>query len=346
MMGKGTAAARGPAPGRRALSETLVWTLLLLGSLGVAYRTYTQATVGPVEAGPATLWEEPPASLRAVTYESGNAFVGLERRDDGVGTYVWGTVVRRQPAGDGSGDPGTEPADTTYFIAGSTGERLWEMLASPVAVREVGPIPPERRASYGLVDPYARLAFRFENGSRELLLGDEVVGRGDRYALDPSSGRVYVVERQLVMLLNGAEDQLPERRLHAYAGASVARATVRAGGHERTMLRSSTATGDAVWSSPETPDVPDQAFGNFMARANSLWPTQYVPGVDWSTVAAVMAIEFVDSAGNAIGFLEVGRREAPGGGHEYLFRTEHLRVPARTYESLIENLVLDVEQVF
>ncbi|MBI4538931.1 MAG: DUF4340 domain-containing protein [Gemmatimonadetes bacterium] len=336
----------------------VVHALLLAAALAFAYQTWTRDTSARTVAGLATLWERSPNEIAAVSYQADDKTVVVERRSAGEGEFLWGTSFARrrpfaaaaQPAGADTA-PGAKPAetvDTSEFLVGEEGKRLFEELATLRAVRDLGVVEDTaRRREYGLVEPTGRIVIQFRDEARELEVGGDIYGSGDRYVLEPQSGRTYVVSGSLIRLAEAGDLTLMERRLHAFEADKVATVRVRSSTRERTMQRSGGQQfGSSVWTRPETPDQPDQTFANFMQRLEQLWISGYATTLDPSTLSLVVRVDYFGEEGPPLGYLELLKRTNAERKVEYYLRTELGRVLTRTYEGLAESVDKDVAQLF
>lgn len=342
------------------LREPVVYAVLLLLALGFAYQTWARDETDGADAARVPVWEESPDAVLAVRYVAAEDSVLIERRGSGEDGYLWATVrepgTTPPPAGAGAdsaaagevGDTATaQVVDTTVFVVSARGDRLVEDLAAPQALRDLGVVDDAGKAEYGLADTTARITVDFGETVREVVIGSEVYGSGDRYALDPATSRAYVLPEDVVDPLENATARLLERRLHAFGRNDVTRVIAHAGGQERVMQRSEgTDIGDESWTAPDTPDRPDQTFANFMDRLRRLWVNEYEPDLDVSGLERVIRVEYFGAEEESLGFLELFRRAGADGEPEYLLRTELTRVPARTYGRLAEEVAGDVEQIF
>lgn len=218
----------------------------------------------------------------------------------------------------------------------------------PRTLRELGAVDDAARNDYGLAGATARVTVDFGAAAREIVVGGEVYGSGDRYVLDPATGLAYVLSEDLIDPLENAAARLLERRLHAFDRDEIVRVIVRAGdGRERTWQRSAGSDfGDETWTAPDSPDRPDQTFANFMERLRRLWVDEYRPGEDVAGLERVVRVEYFGEKDEPIGFFELFRQTAAQGEPAYLLRTELTRVPARTYEGLAEQVAADAAQLF
>lgn len=314
--------------------EPIIYAVLLLAALGMSYGTWTrQGRVSDGETAGVQIWDDDADRIVGVVYAKPNQTVRVERRVDSAGrdpSYLWAIV------------------DTAEFVvAEDPGKRLLEMLAAPRALRDLGPADAEKRKTFGLDSATARLTVQFRERERELIVGGPVFATADRYALEPTRDRIYVLPAELVQPLDNALSLLPERRLHWFAPSRIGTVTVRSGERTRTMLRTSGDTySAATWAPPEAPERADQTFANFIQRVEQLWVSRYAPRLDPATLTLVLRVDYVNERGRPLGFLELYRRPGQGETPEYYVRTELTRVPTRTYDGLAQGVERDLSQIF
>src|SRR5690606_13261126 len=102
---------------------------------------------------------------RAVTFESEDTDVRIERRQDERGRYFWGHVVRvletyQTPPADSAGSAApirVVTQDTAEFLVGQEGDTWMQQAARLTAVRDLGVPDDEQREQYELDDPVATL---------------------------------------------------------------------------------------------------------------------------------------------------------------------------------------------
>lgn len=315
-------------------------TLLVL-ALVFAYQTWTRDTGASTRRDEVTVWRGSPDRITSITYEQPGQTLAIERRGEGSG-YLWGTV-RRPPSVTDSAAPGREGLEE--FPIGERGTDLLSRLAPLTALRDLGTVGDTLKAEFGLVSPDRKLTVIAGENTRSLDVGGTVYGGGHRYALDPASGRGYVLSSDLLRQLEGGQSALRLTELHEFEVSGVAAVTVRTAGGERTLRREGGGElGSASWMNEGSTD-PDQTFANFMERLQGFSVITYVADLDPDTLDLRVRVDYLNQRREPLGFLEVfrGRR---GEGVEYFIRTERTRIPARTHPSIGERVDGDLEQLF
>lgn len=337
------------ATARGRLSEPVVWGVLLVVALGLAYQTWTRDPEAMARNPSATIWDGTPDRITSIHYSAidGNETTVERRTAPDGSSYLWATAIRQNVVPDEFTPTPTGIADTAHFMVGPMGDRLLELLAAPFSPREIGQVAEDSYERYGLDEPLARVRVRIGDATHEIEVGGEVYGEGNRYVREPSSGRIYVLSSEALVLLADAEYHLLDRRIHSFDASQVAWVTVHAGDRQRTMYRSDGALpGESIWSSAASPDQPDQTFANFMERAGRLWAVEYYPDLDISGSDPVLRIEYYAADSTMIGFVDMVRWTRDDGSTGYLFQTEHTRVPIRSSETLTADVLQDLEVIF
>ena len=340
------------------MKTVLIQAALLVAALGVAYQTWTHEEGAADSPGSTRVWEGRPEELSSLTYRSDEVRTVIERREDDAGSYLWATVVHpAAPApadslADTPGDTtattlaqGRPGADSVSFLVGDQGERLAELAASPLAIRDLGIPDDARMQEYELNEPEGRLTIVLGGTERTLEIGGAPWGSSDQYVRDPATGRAYVLDAPLLRMMSNAQMSLPERRLHAFEDDRVEQVTVRTTGGARTMRRATGGDGAATWVLPDQPESPDQTFANFMERVGRLWLQEFAPEKEMGELEHVVRIDYVDSRGNEIGYLDLYREEGEEG-PAYFVRTELSRVLAAVLPSIAEQIEQDVNTLF
>ncbi len=309
--------------------EPVVYGILVAAALLVAFRTWTQADRADAPVG-TTLWHERADRIESIEYHRPGHDLLLVRRDANTDApYFWAT------------------ADTTAFqVGGEAGKRLLDALAAPVAVRDLGVPNAAERHEYGLDTARTRLVVRAGGRTRTLLVGGSVYSTDERYVVDPSSKRAYVVQQQAVQALENADQMLLERRLHAFQADQVGSVTLSSGKRTRTMRRvgDNPATG-AIWTAPTGKAQADVTFANFMQRLEGMWVTGYAARENPAALTAVMRIDYRDKGGKPHGFFELWRTTA-GSPPQYFLRTELTHTFVRPFAGAAEGAEADLGQMF
>jgi hypothetical protein len=311
---------------------------LLLLALLLAIPTWTRERTRPTDIQGSVMWDRDTTELVSIGYRAAARDVEITRRvaDDGI--FLWGREVVS------ASGAGSATSDTATYPVGVAGSELMRGLAQLRVVRDLGAVDSTRAKEYGLSDSGASIVLGFVDGERLIHLGDSIYGAADRYAMDRSTGRAFVLPGALVRPLRIGSGALRERSVHHFQDSDVAGVRVEALGRQREMERSGNGRGAAVvWTDPAGPGGPDLTFANFMERVGQLAIAGFEDDVAETSLEQVLRLEYADSEGDTLGFLELFRDLASGA---YYLRSERTRVPARTIQAFAERVEQDLPQIF
>lgn len=313
------------------MKELRIHAGLFVVAAVAAFLTWNRETVSEADRGLILAWDRDTTDVASVQYQSPVADLLIERRTDADGDFLWAV------------ESGERHPDALEYPVGAPGHTLVGRLASLRVIRDLGELSPEQLARYGLVDAEERIAVRFGDELRELVVGDSIFGGGDRYAAEPATGVGYVIPRDLVNPLRIGEGAIRERWLHHFQDAEVAavRVVTGTGGEPRTMAR-----GEAgEWTGPESAE-PDAGFANLMERIGQLAIAGY--GVDPSSLGSplpLLRVDYIDAEGSTLGFMELFR-DAGAERDPYYIRSERTRVLARAVTTLAERVEQGLGEAF
>ncbi len=274
-------------------------------------------------------------------------------------------------AGSGSGSAATPPPPemvesrkTREFPLGETGDKLVKSLTAARAIRDLGAPTAEAKKDYKLEDAKTTLTVNFKDGKRSFLIGGPVYGGSDRYALDPSSGKAYVLSKDLISGLEVGESSLHLTDPRGFDQAKVDSVTIEAGGKTKIAVRVQAGEeGKQVktWGDAVTKKA-DQTIANFIDNANNLRPTEYSADTKTVGLEPVVTMTYKDERGAILGTLSLYKHTkaptppAPGQPPdmanpltpetEYFIVTPRTRVPAIVRKDTAERAEQDVPTVF
>jgi hypothetical protein len=332
----------------------------LLGvMLILAYQAWTpdetnRATLN--SDGDYTVWDVPSDQVTTLTFVRRNTTTVIERREEAGEVYLWGRSFESLPddtaqdttAAADSVPARRTPAPAQEFPVGDEGEDIWNRVAHLRALRDLGALDDAGRERYELNDTERRLTISTSSGERLMEIGGTVYGSIHRYAVEPATGKGYVLADQIVRALEGGQSSLRQQTLHRFGQDEIGGVTVRGPSGERTMTRNPGPTRqDDLWVSPDTPDDPDQTFQTFMNHVRQLAMLNYQATVNTDTLQFLVRIDYRDEDNQPMGFLELYR--APSSEPdvwEYYLRTQSTRIPAHAHRNLAERVDRDLADVF
>lgn len=263
--------------------------------------------------------------------------VVLEAKADATGRWYEGKLKNdRSPSADG----GTEPKQS-IFVSVTPATKAGEKLADLRAVRNLGRVPGERMADYGLRDADAHFRIVLSNETRELVLGAHAPGGSDQYVRDEKSGEVFVVETEPFRQLESAQFSLVERDLHGFPiDPDVERLEIVRADKRRGIVRRGPVTA-RFYADPSAPDKADETFTTWMTKVDRMRPVEFVAAEPAFDPAARIRIDYAGSK-TKLGFIEVAR--ASGDGEIYL-RTERTRMWAKVIKSSGDQVISDLATI-
>jgi hypothetical protein len=295
---------------------------ILALTLFMAYQIWTEEASPVLTSGDFTIWRGEVSQVDSITYTFRRGHTRIERRTDPQwGEYFWGAAS--------SSDPDTlNFVPSPGFLVGVDGRPLVASLANLMAVREFGELGEDALEEYGFSsDSTATLRVYFRDGAREVAVGGVSHGSSDRYALDPATGRAFVLANEVFNLLEGGARFLQERRLHVYSPEDVRTARLTSPGGELALVRNVGQYGAANWSLELEPEAVNPALTNFMDLYNSLWYSDITKVAQRELLESVARVDYFGGDGRQLGYLELYRWDGPGGTPLYYLETEVTRSP-------------------
>ncbi|HTJ40729.1 MAG TPA: DUF4340 domain-containing protein, partial [Kofleriaceae bacterium] len=372
------------------MKGVIIHAVLLAAMLGFSYQTWTRDKTIRASTGDVAVWDGSASDLTAVEFEtskgdsgaatkSSQRTVRVEKKDG----YWWGTETRtdqkpkpvNSDAGSNAPPPEMEasttkrefPVGDSFRVLGSptpmTLDDLVKEWASMHAVRSLGTPSDAQKKEYGLDTSDTSLAVIGKGKTHTLILGEKVSGSSERYALDPESGKAYILAGALIDPLESGETMLRPSSIHAFEATALDSVKVNAGGQSKTAIRVTTdQDGQATktWGDGAT-KKPDQTLANFVDNLDHLVPQKYDATLKASDMTPVMSAEYMDAQGKRIGALALYKVERagempedgsvdptvpPAPVMEYYIVTETTRVPAQVAKASAERVEQDVPTIF
>jgi hypothetical protein len=205
----------------------------------------------------------------------------LERK----GGELWGRVER--PSADGG-------AVIREFPLGPEGAALFAALASPTALRTVGPLDATTRARYGLED--GTLTVDLSGGAtKTVLVGSRAMGSNDRYAADPADPVVVILPAAIIDPLDQPE-RLAIRRVLDLEEQAVTRMVVSRGDH----TREATKGPGGAWKVTDGTDDDGYLAGEIARSAFRLVPIEFARADKASSLTPAGMLAFSAGSGTAV----------------------------------------------
>lgn len=314
----------------------IIYAVLLLGSLGWAYQTWTHEDELAL-AEKVVVLPGKPEQLSSVVYRGKDVELTIELREDERGRYAWGrSVPQEPPAEDGEPPPAPEdgsepppPPQPEEFKVGKAGDSVLEDLAPFVAKRRLEGVAEADLEALGLSpEPDATLEITREGKEpKRFELGGNVFGGANVYVRDPDDGAIYLVEAKLLRPLQAGTRTLPDRDLTGIDERKVERVTLRMGDRQATFVQHNPDDLDARYWSVAGEDEDSPEAGAWVDKALRLRSSRYVQG-DAMPADLVHAFDVrVEGEGAEAVTVEV-LRSASGGEdsqEQFFARSEHTR---------------------
>jgi len=250
------------------------------------------------------------------------------------------------------------------FPIGSTGDDVAKGMAAMRALRSLGALDEKAKDEYGLSESKSTLAVVFKDGTRSFVLGDSVQGGKERYAIDPDSGKGYILAGTFIDPLMGGEGTLKPTDPRGFDLTAISSVEIKAGDKTRTARRftgkDDRGATTKTWADAATGKA-DQTLANYVDNIDKLRPSKYEVQVKASDMAPVVSVTYKDARGKKLGDLTLYKREKPGELPlegpvdptkpppvvvEYMVITDRTRVPGVVSRGSAERIEQDIATLF
>ena len=174
-------------------------------------------------------------------------------------------------------------------------------------------------------------------------MGGEAYGTRDYYVRHVETGKIYLVERDLLQPLKYARTRLPDRTLMGIPKADVVSASITKSDAVLALVQVNADDAEkARWAREESPDVEAEQATTWMDRMLKLKGTRYAsPDETPDDLQTRFSVNFTDRQGVAteVVILQVG---ADG---DWYARSEHTRGLVKLIRSTVRGLSDDVDGV-
>lgn len=218
--------------------SVMIYGLVLLASLGGAYRVWTR-NPEPELGDQVMVLAGDADELERIHYRSAKIDLTIAMQKDELGRYGW---VKVEPIG--APEPVEEPAEdpenphapakddgaVAEFKAGKSADAVLKGLMPFVAKRSLEGLSDDKLAELGLAEPEATLEIqRSGREAKTYEIGGNVYGGANVYVRDPETGKVYVVDSKVIRPLQGAKQSLPDRDVIGAETRQITHLSVHAG---------------------------------------------------------------------------------------------------------------------
>ena len=274
---------------KRSAATTAV---LLLVALCAAWVEWT--SVEPVDLeGKVVLLQGEADDISEVRWISQDTEVTISRKSDDFGGYYWIDYTRwtekKLPAaraggdtGEGSDEPEIERVAThSAFKAADKADDLMASLSPMAAQRSLEVTDEAKIEEIGLKESTTTIEIDRSGRTQRLHVGGEAYGTRDYYVQHEESGKIYLVDRDLLQPLKYARTRLPDRSLYALALPDVLSTSVTVAERSAQFLQiSPDKPGQSGWARAATPDVPGEQVTTWMDKFLKLKGTRYADPAD------------------------------------------------------------------
>ena len=267
--------------------------------------------------------------------------------DDETGAGETGETPEPEP--EPEPEPKPEPIREKVvleFVVGTQGDKLVEKLAPFEAKRELPDVTDDKLEEFGLTDTKASLTVQV--AGREAVtfeVGASKFGGKLMYVREPASGKIYVVDAQLLAPLTKADERLLNKRLFGGLPKELTRMKVEADGESVVLEhRNREDPENAIWvveGASEGDDTADAWLKKFFR----LRATGYVqPGDEPAQTVPRFVVGIENTDGDITG-IEVLSGDKPDGDQGWYARSPYTRGLVELNASLAEDTAQDVSSV-
>ncbi|MCB9760212.1 MAG: DUF4340 domain-containing protein [Alphaproteobacteria bacterium] len=235
--------------------------------------------------------------------------------------------------------------EVVEFKAGEAGDKLLESLSPMVAKRALDTVADDKLDELGLAEPEATLVVkRAGKGERTFQVGGEAYGTRDRYLRDAESGKVYLIEDDLLRPLKYGKTRLPDRELIGIETADIATVAITApGGAVSFEQRNPDDPKAAYWAPPGGES--DESAGNWMNKLLKLRSASFVQAEDTPTAlseALTIQVTGDDGVKTTLKLLE---GTDPEGREAFYAESDFTRRQVKLHNAQAQDLIQDVETI-
>ena len=333
-----------------------IYALVLAVLLAASWRQWTAEEPVDLE-GKVVMLQGEADDVELVRWISPETEATITRKSDDRGEYFWVDYTRwtekKLPAarekGEGSdtGDePEAPPEREAKRSAFKSAKKAFDMVTSfsPMAARRSLQVTGEEKLKeIGLLESTSSIEIVRSGRTQKLEVGGEAYGTRDYYVRHVESGKIYLVERDLLQPLKYARTRLPDRTLIDTVKSEVASAAVTKASTVLDLVQVNADDAEqARWAHKDTPDVEAEQATTWMDRMLNLKGTRYASPDDLpENLEPRFSVRFTDRQGlsTQVEVLQVGTDG------DWYARSEHTRGLVKLIRSTVRSLSDDVDGV-
>ena len=290
-------------------------------------------------------------AIAAVRWISDDSTATIARKSDDRGAYFWVDYTRWSnaplPAARAEGDTGEadEPERTATRSAFKSAKKATDLMASlsPMAAQRSLDVTDEGKlAEIGLTEPSAYIEIDRGARTQKLAVGGEAYGTRDYYVRNDETGKVYLVDRDLIQPLKYARTRLPDRSLFAAERPDISAVRISAAARSLALVQiNADDPAKAAWASADAADVALAQPTTWVDKFLALKGTRYAdPDAPPETLEARFEVALtVGDTATTIAVQQVG---ADG---DWYASSEHTRGLVKLVRSTASGLAQDVDGV-
>ena len=283
------------------IRSTQFFAALLVASLVAAWLEWTAEESVDLD-GKVVVLEGKPEAITAVRWVGEDTETTVTRRSDSNGEFFWVDYTRwtekTLPAARSASDTGEAPepeveriAKPSVFKSAQRSESLMESFSPLAAKRSLVVDDAEKLIKLGLASPSSRIEIDRGGTTETLDIGSEAYGTRDYYARHARTGRIYLLERDLVQPLKYARTRLPDRTLHSFDRAEIVTADLSAADQKSTWKHHDADDKmKAYWTPVDSPDDEAEQANTWLDKFLGLKGTKYA---DPSDPPSDLSVRFV-----------------------------------------------------
>jgi hypothetical protein len=265
------------------------YALVLVALLVMSWVQWTAEEPVDLE-GKVVMLQGEPEDVSAVRWISTETESTISRKKDERGEYFWVDYTRwsekRLPAARAEGEeeaepaiPEPEPEREAKKSAFKSAQKAFDMVSSlspMTARRSLDVTDEEKLKEIGLTEPSGTIEIDRAGRTQKLEVGGEAYGTRDYYVRHVESGKVFLVERDLLQPLKYARTRLPDRTLVGTERMDVVAATLVKGTATLALVQIHADDPEkAGWSPSDQPEVEAEQATTWMERMLNLKGTRY-----------------------------------------------------------------------
>lgn len=267
------------------IRSTQFFAVLLVAALVASWWEWTAEEPVDLE-GKVVVLEGDAEAVQAVRWIGEDTEATVTRLSDERGDYFWVDYTRwterTKPAPESSdtgeaAEPEVERTATrSVFKSAKRALSIMKNLSPLAAKRSLEVNDPAKLVQLGLDEPASRLEIDRGGKTEVMEIGTEAYGTRDYYARHQGSGRIYMLERDLIQPLKYARTRLPDRTLYSFERASIAMATLSVDGQSAAWNQTHADDKQAAhWSPVGAPDEEAEQANDWLDKLLNLKGTKY-----------------------------------------------------------------------